>query len=120
VTGVRVVLVNGTLTLRGELKIIGGAIPAGQRIRASARRVDPQLQTSHGAEVDSRGQFILENMTPGEYEISILSFFNRNNEQLDPQLTRRLRTFKERVVVAGGNQQPVTLVIDLNQKEGNK
>jgi len=120
VTGVRVVLVNGTLTLRGELKIIGGAIPAGQRFRVSTRRVDQQMQNSPGAEVDSRGQFILENMTPGEYEISILSFFNRNNEQLDPQLTRRLRTFKERVVVAGGNQQPVTLVIDLNQKEGNK
>ena len=120
VTGVRVVLVYGTLTLRGELKIIGGAIPAGQRIRVSARRADQQLQTSWGAEVDSRGKFIIENMTPGEYELSFMPFFNPNNEQLDPQLMRRLGRFKERVVVAGGNQQPFTLVIDLNQKEGYK
>jgi carboxypeptidase family protein len=120
VTGVRVVLVNGTLTLRGELKIIGGAIPAGQRFRVSTRRVDQQMQNSPGAEVDARGQFIIENMTPGEYELSFIPFFNPNNEQLNPQLKRRLGTFKERVVVAVGNQQPVTLVIDLSQKEGNK
>jgi hypothetical protein len=115
VTGVRVVLINGTLTLRGELKIIGGAFPAGQRFRVAARKMDQQVQNSQGAEVDARGQFIIENLTPGEYEIRVLPFFNPNNEQFDPQLMRKLSAIKERVVVAGGNQQPVTLVIDLSR-----
>jgi len=120
VTGVRVILVYGTLTLRGELKIIGGSFPAGQRFRVAARKVDQQMQNSQGAEVDARGQFIIENLTPGEYEIRVSPFFNPNSEQLDPQLMRRLMTFKERVVVAGGNQQPVALVVDLSRKEGNQ
>jgi len=120
VTGVRVVLVYGTLTIRGELKIIGGAFPAGQRFRVNARRVDQQMQNSQGAEVDARGQFIIENLTPGEYEIRVSPLFYPNNEQFDPRLMQRLGTFKERVVVAGGNQQPVTLVIDLSRKEGNR
>jgi hypothetical protein len=78
------------------------------------------MQNMQGAEVDARGQFIIENLTPGEYEIRVSPFFNPNNQQLDPQLLRRLGTFKERVVVAGGNQQPVTLVIDLSGKEGDR
>ncbi|HKQ74283.1 MAG TPA: hypothetical protein VJ810_11375, partial [Blastocatellia bacterium] len=120
VTGVRVVLIYGTLTLRGEAKIVGGAFPAGQKFRVMARRVDQQMQNMQGAEVDAVGKFVIENLTPGEYEIRVSPFFSPNMEQLDPQLIRQLSAFKERVVVSGGNQQPLMLVIDLSRKEGDR
>jgi hypothetical protein len=120
VTGVRVILIYGTLTLSGSVKIIGGAFPAGQRFYVSARKVDQQMPISQSAEVDALGKFVIDYLTPGEYEISVYPTFNPNNERLDPQLTRPFSAFKERVVVAGGNQQPVTLVIDLSRKEKDK
>ncbi len=117
VTGVRVVLlyVHGALTLRGEAKIIGGAFPAGQMFRVVARRVDQQAQNTSGGEVDARGQFLIENLAPGEYEISVFPVFNNPGAQLDPKVMRLFSTFKERVVVADGNQQPVSIVIDLTR-----
>ncbi len=120
VTGVRVVLIYGTLTLSGSVKIIGGAFPAGQRFYVSARKVDQQMPISQSVEVDAQGKFVIDYLTPGEYEIRVYPTFNPNNERLDPQLTRPFSAFKERVVVAGGNQQPVTLVIDLSRKEKDK
>jgi hypothetical protein len=110
VTGVRAILIYGTLTLRGEVKIVGGAFPAGQRFIVSARRVD--LQNGSGVEIDAREQFVIENLAPGEYVIRVVP---KNSERLDPQIIRRLTSLRERVVVAGGNQQPVSIVIDLSR-----
>jgi len=108
VTGVRVILIYGTLTLRGAVKIIGGAFPAGQRFIVSARRVD--LQNGSGVEIDAQEQFVIENLAPGEYEIRVSPV---NRERLDPQIIRHFISFRERVVVTGGNQQPVSILIDL-------
>src|SRR5262249_25366448 len=60
VTGVRIVLVHGSLTLRGELKVVGGTLPAGYRFYASARRVDQNARNSSGGEIDVRGKFVIE------------------------------------------------------------
>ncbi len=112
VTGVRVILIYGTLTLRGEVKIVGGAFPAGQRFIVSGRRVD--LQNGSGVEIDAREQFVIENLAPGEYVIRVVP---KNSERLDPQIIRHLISLRERVVLTGGNQQPVSIVIDLSRKE---
>src|SRR5262245_41260814 len=71
VIGVRLVLVYGSLTIRGEVKIVGGAVLAGQKFRAIASRVDQPMQDFHGGDVDARGQFVIENLVPGEYEIRV-------------------------------------------------
>jgi hypothetical protein len=120
VTGVRLVLVYGALTLRGEVKIVGGAFSAGQKFRAIARRVDQPMQNLPGGDVDARGQFVIENLAPGEYEIRVLPSFNQNNERLDPQIMRLFASVKERVYVGGGNQQTVTIVIDLSRVERDR
>jgi len=120
VTGVRVVLVYGTLAIRGEFRIVGGALPAGYRFFASARRVDQPAQNQPGAEIDARGQFVIENLPPGEYEIRVAPFFNPDGQQLSPNFTRLISSVNERVVLSGGNQQSVTLVLDLSRKEGDR
>jgi hypothetical protein len=122
-TGVRLVLAYGTLKLRGELKIVGGAAPDGLRFRVNARRVDQPAQ-GQDADVDARGQFLFENLLPGEYEVRAFPSSNPTSWQLDPQIMpqimRLIFSQNERVVVTGDNIQPVVLVLDLSRKEGNR
>jgi len=117
-TGVRVVLVYSSLKLRGELNVIGPAATASLRFRVAARSLDPQMQQSSlDAEVDARGQFVFENVPPGEFELRAYPLYTPNSVRLDEQILGMIYRFKERVVVAGDNPQPVVLVIDLNKKD---
>ncbi|MBO0862825.1 MAG: carboxypeptidase regulatory-like domain-containing protein, partial [Chloracidobacterium sp.] len=117
VTGVRLILVYGSLKLRGEVKIVGGAVPAGQRLYAQARTIDHATQNGQSAEVDARGQFVIENLTPGEYEVRVMPSYYPDDQRLSQEIMRRMSLFKEKVVLSGADQQPITLVIDLSQKE---
>jgi hypothetical protein len=118
ITGVRIVLAHGALSLRGELKIIGGVLPANLRLFASARRTDQSTpSSSFGAEVDTRGKFVIENLTPGEYEIRCGVTVTAIDRQVDMQVAKAVSAIKERVVVSSDNQQTVTITIDLGRKE---
>ncbi len=121
VTGVRVVFSYGTLVLRGEVKIAGGALPPGQRLVILAKRSDqPAQNPMSSAEVDARWQFAIEYLSPGEYELTLSPIFLPDRERLDPQVAQAIRSFSQRVVVSGANQSPVTVLVDLNRKEGDK
>lgn len=76
VTGVRVVLVYGTATLRGQVGVAnGGALPQGARTVVIARRVGgPESSLPKGAEADARGLFQIDGLPAGEYEVSARSF----------------------------------------------
>jgi len=124
VTGVRLVLVYGSLTLRGEMKIVGGEVPAGQKFRAIAQRVDRPMHDFQAVDVDARGQFVIENLVPGEYEIRVAPVYNPDSQSSSSEIMRRIYSIKERVlervVLGGANQQQVSLVVDLSQKERDK
>jgi len=119
VTGVRVVLFYGTLTLRGAMKVVGGVLPAGYGFHAMARRTDQNAHYSSFALIDERGQFVFENVAPGEYEIEIYPF-TQDALSFSPEIRERFSSVKQKVVVGSGNQQPVTLVVDLSRKEGDR
>lgn len=78
VSGVRVVLVYGNATLRGQLSFPGGVStpPAGVRTVVIARRVggSENNRFTKGAEADTRGRFQLEGLPAGEYEVQARSF----------------------------------------------
>jgi hypothetical protein len=120
VTGVRLVLVYGAITLRGEVQIVGGVFPPGQRLRAIARSVDQPMQIPLGMDVDARGQFVIENLTPGEYEVRVMPSYYPDSQPLSREIMRRLSSFREKVVLGGADQQSITLVIDLSQKERDR
>jgi hypothetical protein len=120
VTGVRVVMVYGTLAIRGEFRIVGGALPAGYKFFASARRVDQPAQNQPGAEIDARGQFVIENLPPGEYEIRVVPAFFPDGQPLSQEIRRLISSVKERVVLSGGNSPPIVITLDLNRKEGDR
>ncbi|HEV7892317.1 MAG TPA: carboxypeptidase-like regulatory domain-containing protein [Pyrinomonadaceae bacterium] len=76
VSGVRVVLVYGTATLRGQVGVAsGGALPQGARMFVIARRVGgPESRFSKGGEADARGHFQIEGLPAGDYEVQARSF----------------------------------------------
>src|SRR5262245_4047225 len=121
VTGIRVVLVqvDCTLTLRGEIKIVGGALPAGFRFFVLARVTDQNDYCSQGVGTDARGRFVIENLGQGAYEIGVTPIPPAGVE-LSPEIRQRFSSVKEKVFVGSENQQPVTLVVDLSRKKGDK
>ncbi len=114
VTGVRVVFLYGALTLRGEMKVVGGTLPADCRFSTSALRADQNAEYSRSAWTDDRGQFVIENLAPGEYEIRVIP------RCPDQEIKQRFPSVKKRVFVGSDNQQPVTFVVDLSRKEEDK
>jgi hypothetical protein len=72
------------------------------------------------AEIDARGQFIIENLSPGEYEVRVISQFQPERRMLSPDIGRLISSIKARVVLGGSNQHQVTLIVDLSRKEGTK
>jgi len=112
--GVRVVLLYGALTLRGEMKVTGGTFPADCMFEIYALRADQNAEYSLSAWTDARRQFVIENLAPGEYEI-------RGAPRCqDPEIAQRFPSIKKRVFVGSDNQQPVTFVVDLSQKGGDQ
>jgi hypothetical protein len=111
VTGFRIVLLYGALTLHGEVKVVGGTLSDGYRFEVIAIGTDQTLPFDREAGVDARGRFIIENLRPGEYEIYVIPQHPHH---------RDLSYVKKRVFVGSDNQQPVTFVIDLSRKEEDK
>jgi 5-hydroxyisourate hydrolase-like protein (transthyretin family) len=114
VTGVRIILLYGTLTLHGEVKVVGGTLPDGYRIEVYARGTDQTMPYGGMKFADARGRFVIENLGPGEYEIRLFV------DCPDPEISRRFLSVNKRVFVGSDNQQPVTFVVDLSRKEEDK
>ncbi|MFN7944176.1 MAG: carboxypeptidase regulatory-like domain-containing protein [Blastocatellia bacterium] len=115
VSGVRVVFAYGTAKITGKVEIKNGALPPGVRLMVIPTREGAAsgLAGVMPVEVDSRMQFTIEGLTPGNYKLRFgLMNFNR-----DQPFT--LPPFSQPVTVTGGDQ-PVTLVLDLAKKEGDK
>jgi hypothetical protein len=115
ITGVRLVFTYGRLTLHGQLKIIGGSLPSGIHWFILASRPDqPRQNLQLGAEVDARGEFTLEHLSPGEYELKVVPTGGVN-----PQTLSAIFAFKESVVVTANNP-PIAITLDLRDKEHEK
>lgn len=121
ITGVRVVLGYGNGVVRGQLKIIGGQLPDSVRLNARAQRIDSTNAVGNGGQLDPRGQFRIESMPPGEYELSLRSYFATPEEPPGyAELTEKLKTVKQRITISGEAEAQVMLTLDLTRKEGNQ
>ncbi|HEY7182770.1 MAG TPA: hypothetical protein VIC84_15175 [Blastocatellia bacterium] len=119
---VRVIVAHGNVTLRGAVEVINGGLPPHigvyvNLIRLSESESGPPL----GAYVDARGQFIFQNLIPGDYEVRLIAVNHQPGEPPDKSLSKLIHNTKQKVSVGGANSQTtVTLVIDLSQKESDK
>jgi hypothetical protein len=73
IAGVRIVLglANGVIT--GRVIVAGGTLPAGMRLSVTARPLNSTGGTNNGANarVESTGEFRIENLLPGSYEVRV-------------------------------------------------
>jgi Carboxypeptidase regulatory-like domain len=119
VSDVRVVVEYGNLTLRGEVKIIGGNLPPTRWIYAKADRLNESPLRRYGASIDERGQFVFENLPPGEYEVSLLNVYYQVGKPHDKSVSNLISSATQKVSLDGANHAPITLVLDLSRKEGD-
>jgi Carboxypeptidase regulatory-like domain len=118
----RVVLVYGVASIRGQLKIIGGAAPSDIVVNVYTKKVGGDESANFSSQVDASGQFVIEGLTAGEYELR-LSYSQRNNAaETDPQLRQtflqQLWQAKQTVTVGATGATKVTFTLDLSRKEG--
>lgn len=73
ITTVRLVFVYGQGIVRGQIQIVGGQLPEGARMSVVARRTDAPGGGISGspAQVDARGQFLIQGLAAGEYELTL-------------------------------------------------
>ena len=118
-----VVLGYGVAAIRGQLKIIGGAMPSDIVVNAYGKRIGDEA-ANFNSQVDASGQFVIEGLTAGEYELR-LSYLQRNSPvETDPKLRQtflqQLYQAKQTVSVGATGATKVTFTFDLSRKEGDR
>ena len=119
VTGVRVILAPATCVIRGQVTIQGGALRPGARLTARARSLNaapsdvPDFFGNGSTDVSSNGAFVIENLTPGSYEVEVFVTVP------GPQGSRGAST-KQTVTVTSDSPAEVVLVLDVGGKTSDK
>jgi hypothetical protein len=110
VRNVQVAYAYGTTVVRGEVQFRGGARPAGVTYVVHAYRPGGAI-ASEPAALDSLGRFQIENLSAGEYELSLSDW--------SPNATNRSPLAKVSVTVPAEGEVKATLVYDMTpRKEG--
>jgi protocatechuate 3,4-dioxygenase beta subunit len=73
ITGVRLVFAYGAGSIRGEVKAEGGVLPVGLTLQVILSSASGGARRFSSV-VDARGHFVVENIPPGSYEISVVTF----------------------------------------------
>ena len=108
IANVRMVLSYGTATIRGQVNFPAD-LPQGLTIWASATDNQHRELSSRSTQVDARGRFVIENLTAGEYIVSVLAF-----QQQRADATGVSYSGKQTVTVADGSDANVTITLAIN------
>jgi hypothetical protein len=110
VSGLRVVISYGTGTIRGTVRFEGDTMPLDSRSFIGCKREGASQGT--GANLDSRGHFIINNLAPGTYELNLQISVSRNSTY------RPGPPLKQTVSVSNDAETEVTFTVDSRPKEG--
>jgi hypothetical protein len=118
ITGVRLVFVYGTGSVRGELKIEGGSLPDGMQLQVVIRSpAGDARRFNRGAEMDGRLHFVSENIPPGNYELVVHGMMRptSSNPPVPP-----VEYLKQTITVANSTEVKLALVVDVSAKKGSE
>ena len=117
-TGIRMIVGMGTGIIRGQVKIVGGTLPANAVLSVNARQTNVAASNGRNnwAQVDERGRFVMEKIFAGEYEITLNPPMIRG-QQSPPKA--RMKWVTQNVTVGKTGESSVVLTLDLSE-EGDK
>ncbi|MBS1786654.1 MAG: carboxypeptidase regulatory-like domain-containing protein [Acidobacteria bacterium] len=112
-TGIRLVFAYGTASIAGRVEIQGGTLPPGVKLMVRAQRegMSEDLFGTGNAEIDARGQFLIEGLAVGTYKLKLLSVSFAPGDRV------KLPPVEQTVAVAANSRQEVVLVLDLSKEE---
>ena len=114
ISGVRIVLAYGTGAIRGQVQLSDGPLPAGIQIYVQARRLgDNAARDDRGAQVDSRGHFLIESLPTGQYEVVV----NSRMSNAPGQPTRRLKEARQSVSVSNDSETSVKVIVQFEDRD---
>ena len=109
ISGVRLIINYGSGTIRGIFKVEGGTLPQNSVMHVSLRRLGEEqdsLNTFHASsQVDARGNFFMEGVIPGTYELTAGVYIVATRSVF--------RSTKQQVVVTDGGITNVTVTLNL-------
>lgn len=112
ISGIRVFVEYGNASLRGTVAVANGTLPAdgGFYVWASPVTGDPSIMRYSGSnlrpQVDERGQFVIEGLTAGTYDIEAGVYLT--------QTKLRYSAKTQQVVVTAGSTATVNITVDLS------
>ncbi len=109
VAGVRLVVSYGNASISGAIKLENGTLPPGGTFYVWLARLNDEPNSGYWSDsnrqVDSRGQFLIEHLPPGTYEV--------NAGIMAPNARHNFHK-KQEVVVTAGTTTNVTITLDLS------
>jgi hypothetical protein len=114
VTGLRVIVGYGTASLRGSVRVVGVDIPPNITFFIQCHRVGSRPGAgNHGALADARGQFLIEGLATGDYEVSARVNYGRT-----PSPPLRFAESKQIVSIINGVESQITLEVMAHSGNG--
>jgi hypothetical protein len=109
ITGLRVIVIQADCVIRGHVTVQGGSLPANSETYAFARSTtSPHTGNYFPFPVDTKGNFVIEGLAPGDYEVEVKSF-NRDGSK-----EKQIGSARQSVTVVSGIPAEVTLVLELS------
>jgi protocatechuate 3,4-dioxygenase beta subunit len=81
-TGVRIVVAYGTASIHGVVKVENGPLPESARMVARLFRPGTPPTPVASSPVDARGQFLMEGVPTGLYEVQVMAFAPNQKGQI--------------------------------------
>ena len=110
--GLRIFVNYGNATIRGAVEVTNGTLPPGATFSVWMRNLsdDPDMASASNSspEVDARGQFVIEGVFPGTYEINV-GIVSADGRTAYGQK-------KQQLAVTAGSVSNITLSVELNSK----
>jgi 5-hydroxyisourate hydrolase-like protein (transthyretin family) len=106
-SGLRIVAAYSSGSIRGVIKVENGVLPPTAHLGVSLSKVGDanNAQSEGGTAADARGNFLIEGLAAGTYELTVFAFI--------PEWRQRPRTAKQLVTVIDGSATDVMVTIDL-------
>lgn len=111
IAGVRIIVVEANCVLRGRISVQGGSLPSDAIVVVSARLLNDGEGSNNGTSVNSKGEFVFENLAPGNYEVTA--------SLTSPNQKRRVAS-TQTISVMSGIPADVALTLDLKAKDEDK